>query len=47
MESATPVLFLLGASHHTAPMAVREKIALDATRAAALAERLRATAGVR
>ena len=47
METSTPVLFLLGASHHTAPMAVREKLALDDTRAAALAARLRAHTGVR
>src|SRR5882757_4172712 len=47
MEPATPVLFLLGASHHTAPLAVREKLALDDARAAALAERLRALSGVR
>ncbi len=47
MENPTPVLFLLGASHHTAPMAVREKIALDDTRVAALAGRLRAMTGVR
>jgi glutamyl-tRNA reductase len=47
MDSATPVLFQLGASHHTAPMAVREKIALDETRAADLAARLRATDGMR
>ncbi len=47
METTTPVLFLLGASHHTAPLAVREKIALDDARAADLATRLRATDGVR
>ena len=47
METSPPVLFLLGASHHTAPMAVREKLALDEARAADLAARLRATTGVR
>lgn len=47
MEPAAPVLFLLGASHHTTPLAVREKLALDETRAAALAEKLRALPGVR
>ncbi|MBL9216530.1 MAG: glutamyl-tRNA reductase [Opitutaceae bacterium] len=47
MENVPPVLFLLGASHHTAPLAVREKLALDDTRAAALAERLQRTPGVR
>lgn len=47
MESPPSVLFLLGASHHTAPLAVREKLALDEARAAALAESLRATPGVR
>lgn len=40
------MLFLLGASHHTAPLAVREKISLDDTRAAELAARLRQTPGV-
>ncbi|HVZ65943.1 MAG TPA: glutamyl-tRNA reductase [Lacunisphaera sp.] len=47
MDPTTPVLFELGASHHTAPMAVREKIALDEARATELAARLRATTGVR
>lgn len=47
MESATPLLFLLGASHRTAPLAVREKLSLDETRAAALAARLRAMPGVK
>jgi glutamyl-tRNA reductase len=46
MEPTAPVLFLLGASHHTAPLAVREKLALDDARAAALAARLRALPGV-
>lgn len=43
MESDQPVLFLLGATHHTAPLAIREKLALDEARTAALAEKLRAT----
>ena len=47
MESTPSVLFLLGVSHHTAPLAVREKLALDETRAAALAARLQSTPGVR
>src|SRR5665213_9631 len=47
MEPHSPVLFLLGASHHTAPLAVREKLALDHARAAALATRLQQTPGVR
>jgi len=46
MEPIPPTLFLLGASHHTAPLAVREKLALDDARAAALAEKLRQTPGV-
>jgi len=46
MEPTQSVLFLLGASHHTAPIAVREKLALDETRAAALAARLQQTPGV-
>lgn len=47
MDSTPSVLFLLGASHHTAPLAVREKLVLDETRADALATRLQATPGVR
>lgn len=47
MDHESPVLVLLGASHHTAPMAVREKLAFDATRTAALAAKLRTTPGVR
>jgi glutamyl-tRNA reductase len=46
MEPTAPVLFLLGASHHTAPLALRERLALDAARAAALAEQLRSLPGV-
>ncbi|HEX2861113.1 MAG TPA: glutamyl-tRNA reductase [Lacunisphaera sp.] len=47
MDPAHPVLFFLGASHHTAPLAVREKLALDDARATALAARLQAVPGVR
>jgi glutamyl-tRNA reductase len=47
METHPSILFLLGASHHTAPLAVREKLSLDDTRAAALAARLQQTPGVR
>jgi glutamyl-tRNA reductase len=47
MAPSPSVLFLLGASHHTAPLAVREKLALDDARAAALAARLQATPGVK
>src|SRR3954463_7757727 len=47
METQSPVLFLLGASHHTAPLAVREKLALDDARAVALATRLQQTPGIR
>lgn len=46
MEPHSSVLFLLGASHHTAPLAVREKIALSDARATALATRLQQTPGV-
>jgi len=46
MEPDQPALFLLGLSHHTAPLAVREKLALDKDRAAALAARLQQTPGV-
>lgn len=46
MEPTPSHLFLLGASHHTAPLAVREKLALDETRAATLAARLQQTQGV-
>ena len=47
MDHESPVLVLLGASHHTAPLEVREKLAIDAARASALAEKLRATPGLR
>lgn len=46
MDSSAPHLFLLGASHHTAPLAVREKLALDESRTAALAEKLRSVHGI-
>ena len=39
-QPAGPLLFHLGASHHTAPLAVREKLALPPERAAALHARL-------
>ncbi len=47
METHPAVLFQLGASHHTAPLVVREKLAIDSTRAADLAARLRAITGVK
>ena len=47
MEFAQPVLFLLGASHRTASLAVREKLSLDEARATALAAKLRALPGVK
>lgn len=46
MEPASPILFLLGVSHHTTPLAVREKLALNDARAGALAARLQVTPGV-
>jgi glutamyl-tRNA reductase len=46
MEPASSTLFLLGVSHHTTPLAVREKLALDDTRANTLASRLQVTPGV-
>ena len=39
-QPAAPLLFHLGASHHTAPLAVREKLALPPPRAAELHARL-------
>ena len=47
MEPTPPILFQIGASHHTAPLAVREKLAIDQARADDLAARLRALTGVR
>lgn len=46
MEPSPSALFLLGLSHHTTPLALREKLALDDARAAALAARLRQISGV-
>ncbi|HEX2852464.1 MAG TPA: glutamyl-tRNA reductase [Opitutaceae bacterium] len=40
-------LFLLGATHHTAPLAVREKLTLDASATAALHAELSTLAGLR
>src|SRR5690606_32695834 len=40
-------LILLGASHHTTPLEVREKLAIDDARLGDLAARLRVTPGVR
>jgi glutamyl-tRNA reductase len=47
MDPTSPFLFFLGASHHTAPLAVREKLALDEAKAADLAARLQQAPGVR
>ncbi|HET7534872.1 MAG TPA: glutamyl-tRNA reductase [Candidatus Didemnitutus sp.] len=47
MEPHPSLLFLLGASHHTAPLALREKLALDNGRADALAARMQELPGVR
>jgi glutamyl-tRNA reductase len=47
MENHAPLLFFLGASHHTAPLAVREKLTLDVARSQDLAARLRQMPGVR
>jgi glutamyl-tRNA reductase len=47
MEGEHPHVFMLGASHHTAPLAVREKLALDEARTAQLAGRFQATPGLR
>ena len=47
MENHAASLLLLGVSHQTAPMAVREKLTFDPARAAALAERLRGLPGIR
>ncbi len=47
MSAGHPHVFMLGASHHTAPLAVREKLALDDARVAQFAERFRAAPGVR
>lgn len=42
-----PTLFLIGASHHTAPIELREKLALGTDKLPALASRLRAVTGLR
>jgi len=47
METPTPVLFQFGASHHTSPIEVREKLAINAERAADLAARLRQAQGMK
>lgn len=47
MSSSHPHVFMLGASHHTAPLAVREKLALDDARLARFAESFRAAPGIR
>lgn len=47
MDPHPPLLFLLGASHHTAPLAVREKLAINQTRADELAAQLKANQAVR
>ncbi|MDP3071942.1 MAG: glutamyl-tRNA reductase [Opitutaceae bacterium] len=44
---STPGLFVLGATHHRAALAVREKLALDATAAALLHAELAALPGLR
>ncbi len=46
METTSASLVLLGASHQTVPLAVRERLSLDDARAAALADRLHAHAAV-
>lgn len=45
--SASPAFFLLGANHHTAPLEIREKIALTGGKLEALADDLRAIPGLR
>lgn len=47
MDSAAPVFFLVGTSHQTAPLHLREKLSLDEAKTARLADRLRATPGLR
>ncbi|MBI3886240.1 MAG: glutamyl-tRNA reductase [Opitutae bacterium] len=47
MDPLNPVLFLVGATHRTAPLHLREKLSLDEAKAAQLAARLRATPGMR
>lgn len=43
---STPALFLLGASHHTTPLELREKLALTEDKLAALHQRVRELAGL-
>lgn len=47
MDPTHATLVLLGVSHHTAPLAMRERLAFDAARTARLADRLRALPGIR
>jgi glutamyl-tRNA reductase len=47
MSSPAPTFFLLGASHHTAPLELREKLALVGDKLAALRGELRRLAGLR
>jgi glutamyl-tRNA reductase len=44
---SAPTLFLLGASHHTAPLELRERLALAGGKSAALLDALRTLAGLR
>jgi glutamyl-tRNA reductase len=46
-DEASPILFLLGATHHTAPIEVREKLALAGGKLAELQGALRSLAGLR
>lgn len=46
MEPHAPALFLVGSSHHTAPLELREKIALNPERVSALADHLRTSPDV-
>ena len=46
-DADAPNLFLLGATHHTAPLALREKLALAGGKLDELQARLRALAGLR
>jgi glutamyl-tRNA reductase len=47
MSDSHPHVFMLGTSHHTAPLAVREKLALDEARLGKFAERFRAAPALR
>jgi glutamyl-tRNA reductase len=46
-DAAPATLFLLGASHHTAPIELREKLALTPDKMAAFCQRLRQLSGLR